>query len=181
MRRIKMSLNISNELTQYAENIVMNIDFNKFTDRQIKNVVKQLRTGCISRGNSMTAHLARWIRKGHDFPHFVYDSYEFKWKNLPNGHPFFDTIKQAASMLKLDPELAEWSMRELNTAIEEAEEQKPNGSISSYRLRDYKKIVKKAMKIDQELPKEVEDFLTGLQNRTLGVVPVSVYDISSYN
>jgi hypothetical protein len=84
-------------------------------------------------------------------------------------------------MLKLDPELAEWSMRELNTAIEEAEEQKPNGSISSYRLRDYKKIVKKAMKIDQELPKEVEDFLTGIQNRTLGVVPVSVYDISAYN
>ena len=77
-----MALNISNELTQYAESIVMNIDFNKFTDRQIKNVVKQLRTGCISRGNSMTAHLARWIRKGHDFPHFVYDSYEFKWKNL---------------------------------------------------------------------------------------------------
>jgi hypothetical protein len=84
-------------------------------------------------------------------------------------------------MLKLDPELAEWSMRELNMAIQEAEEQKPNGSISSYRLKDYKKIVKKAMKIEQELPKEVEDFLTGIQNRTLGVVPVSVHDISGYN
>jgi hypothetical protein len=100
---------------------------------------------------------------------------------LRQGHAFFDTIKQAASMLKLDPELAEWSMRELNTAIQEAEEQKPNGSISSYRLRDYKKVVKKSMQIDQELPKEVEDFLTGIQNRTLGVVPVSVYDISGYN
>ena len=44
-----------------------------------------------------------------------------------------------------------------------------------------KKQVKKVMKVEQELPKEVEDFLTGLQNRTLGVVPVSVYDISSYN
>jgi hypothetical protein len=176
-----MSLNIPNELTQYAENIVMNIDFNKFSDRQIKNVVKQLRTGCISRGNSMTAHLARWIRKGHDFPHFVYDSYEFRWKNIPNGHPFFDTLKQSASMVKLDPDNSVWYMQALDDAIKDAEEQKPNGSMSSYRLKDYKKIVRKAMKLDQELPKEVEDFLTGLQNRTLGVLPVSVKEINSYN
>jgi hypothetical protein len=176
-----MSLNISNELTQYAETIVMNIDFNKFTDRQIKNVVKQLRTGCISRGNSMTAHLARWIRKGHDFPHFVYDNYEFRWKNIPFGHPFFDTIKQAASMLKIDPDTSTWYMQALEDMIKSAEEQKPNGSISSYRLKDYKKIVRKSMKIEQELPQEVEDFLTGLQSRTLGVVPVKVYDIMGYN
>ena len=176
-----MALNISNELTQYAESIVMNIDFNKFTDRQIKNVVKQLRTGCISRGNSMTAHLARWIRKGHEFPHFVYDSYEFNWTDIPNGHAFFDTIKQAASMLKIDPETADWYMTALDEIIKTAEEQKSNGSIGSYRLGDYKKIVRKAMKIDQKLPKEVEDFITGLQNRTLGVAPVNVYEISAYN
>ena len=176
-----MSLNISNELTQYAENIVMNIDFNKFSDRQIKNVIKQLRTGCISRGNSMTAHLARWIRKGHDFPHFVYDSYEFKWYGVPNGHAFFDTIKQAASMLKIDPDTSDWYMQSLDEAIQAADEQKPNGSMSSYRLKDYKKIVRKAMKIEQELPKEVEDFLTGLQNRTLGVLPVSVKEINTFN
>jgi hypothetical protein len=182
MRRTTMSLNISNELTQYAENIVMNIDFNKFTDRQIKNVVKQLRTGCISRGNSMTAHLARWIRKGHDFPHFVYDTYEFKWRDIPNGHPFFDTVKEVASLLKLSStEQGEWFVRTLNDMIENAEEQSPTGSVSAYRLGEFKKQVKKAMKVEQELPKEVEDFLTGLQNRTLGVVPVSVYDISSYN
>jgi hypothetical protein len=65
--------------------------------------------------------------------------------------------------------------------IENAEEQKPTGSVSAYRLGEFKKQVKKVMKVEQELPKEVEDFLTGLQNRTLGVVPVSVYDISSYN
>ena len=177
----EMALNISNELTQYAENIVMNIDFNKFTDRQIKNVVKQLRTGCISRGNSMTAHLARWIRKGHDFPHFVYDNYEFKWKNLPNGHPFFDALKQTASMAKLTEDKSSWWLESLDEAIKYAEEQQTSGSISSYRLGEFKKTLKKAMKINQELPKQIEDFLTGLQNRTLGVVPVEVYDIMSYN
>ena len=175
-----MSLNISNELTQYAENIVMNINFNKFTDRQIKNVVKQLRTGCISRGNSMTAHLSRWIRKGHEFPHFVYDNYEFKWRNLPNGHPFFQALKETASMAKLSEEKNNWWTESLDEAIKKAEEQQTNGTISSYRLGEFKKTLKKAMRIDQELPKEVEDFLTGLQNRTLGVLPVNVYDINTY-
>ena len=177
-----MALNISNELTQYAENIVMNIDFNKFTDRQIKNVVKQLRTGCISRGNSMTAHLARWIRKGHDFPHFIYDTYEFRWKNLPNGHAFFTTLKEVSSLIKLSgTENGEWWIRTLDNMIENAEKQTPTGSVSAYRLGEFKKQVKKVMKIEQELPKEVEDFLTGLQNRTLGVMPVKVYDIMAYN
>lgn len=175
-----MSLNISNELTQYAQNIVMNIDFNKFTDRQIKNVVKQLRTGCISRGNSMTAHLARWLRRGHDFPHFVYDSYEFKWKDIPNGHPFFDALKRAASMAKLE-DTSKWVQESLDESIKKADEQKPKGSISSYRLGIYKKMLKKSMKIDQELPKEIEDFLTGLQNRTLGVLPVEVHELNSWN
>lgn len=175
-----MSLNISNELTQYAENIVMNIDFNKFTDRQIKNVVKQLRTGCISRGNSMTAHLARWIRRGHNFPHFVYDSYEFKWRNIPNGHPFFDALKQTASMAKLAEDKGSWWTESLDEAIKKAEEQQPTGSMTAYRLGEFKKTLKKAMKIDQELPQEVEDFLTGLQNRTLGVVPVEVNEINTY-
>ena len=52
--------------------------------------------------------------------------------------------------------------------------------MNSYRLGEYKKAVRKAMKIDQQLPQEVEDFLTGLQNRTLGVVPVKVKDINTY-
>jgi hypothetical protein len=84
-------------------------------------------------------------------------------------------------MIKLDPETTSWYMQHLDETIQNAEEQTPNGSISAYRLGDYKKIVKKAMKVEQELPKEVEDFLTGLQNRTLGVTPVKVYDIMSYN
>jgi hypothetical protein len=84
-------------------------------------------------------------------------------------------------MLKIDPDTSDWYMQSLDEAIQAADEQKPNGSMSSYRLKDYKKIVRKAMKIEQELPKEVEDFLTGLQNRTLGVLPVSVKEINTFN
>jgi hypothetical protein len=84
-------------------------------------------------------------------------------------------------MIKLNPDTSTWYMQHLDDTIRSAEEQKPNGNISAYRLGDYKKIVRKAMKIDQELPKEVDEFLTGLQNKTLGVVPVKVYDIMSYN
>jgi hypothetical protein len=64
MRRNKMATYIRNEIAQYSE-ITMKINFNKFSDRQIKNILKQIKNGCISRGNSMTAHLARWIRRGY--------------------------------------------------------------------------------------------------------------------
>ena len=74
-----------------------------------------------------------------------------------------------------------WWTESLDEAIKKAEEQQTNGTISSYRLGEFKKTLKKAMRIDQELPKEVDDFLTGLQNRTLGVLPVKVYDIMGYN
>jgi hypothetical protein len=84
-------------------------------------------------------------------------------------------------MAKLTEDRSSWWLESLDEAIKYAEEQPTSGSVSSYRLGEFKKTLKKAMKINQELPKQVEDFLTGLQNRTLGVVPVEVYDIMSYN
>jgi hypothetical protein len=83
-------------------------------------------------------------------------------------------------MIKLDNEVPEWVREYMDETIKQAEEQKADGSMNSYRLGDYKKVVRKSMKIDQQLPQEVEDFLTGLQNRTLGVVPVKVKDINTY-
>ena len=72
-----MPVIIPNALADYAKSITIDVDFSLFTDRQIKNVVKQIRTGCISRGNSMTAHIARWLKKqckgGKPYSYFLYE------------------------------------------------------------------------------------------------------------
>jgi hypothetical protein len=181
-----MPVIIPNALADYAKSITIDVDFNLFSDRQIKNVVKQLRTGCISRGNSMTAHLARWLKRqcggGLPYSYFLYDSYEFKWSGIPNGHPFFDAVKQAASLHKISSESnSQWFIEVLDDIIKKAEEQKPQGTVSSYRMGEYKKIVKKTMKVEQELSPVMEDFLSKLANKTLGVVPIQVSEFSKWD
>ncbi len=180
-----MPVIIPSELADYAKSITLEVDFNMFTDRQIKNVVKQIRTGCISRGNSMTSHIARWIRKqdtsGIPYSYFLYDTYDFKWRGIPNGHPFFETIKQAASMKKIaESEPSKWWMEALDEMYKTADEQQPRGSVSSYRLGEFKKMVKKVMKIEQTLSPVMEEFLTKLEKRELGVIPIQVSEIKSW-
>jgi len=176
MRRKEMPLIIPSTLVVYAQSITMDIDFNRFTDTQIKNVVKQVRRGCISKGNSMTAHLARYLMKGHDYTHFLYDSYSIKWVGINNGHPFFTTLKEVASLAKLDEKLSEWYRDSLDTMIQVSETQEEKGSIYAYHIpREYLRVLKKSMLVEQELPHEVEEFLNKLQSRTLGVVPISVH------
>jgi hypothetical protein len=181
-----MPVIIPNALADYAKSITLDVDFRLFSDRQIKNVVKQLRTGCISRGNSMTAHLARWIRRqdtsNTPYAYFLYDTYDIKWNNIPNGHPFFDAVKQAASMNKLTQESnSQWYTEALDEIIKTATEQKPKGTVSSYRMGDYKKVVKKTMKVEQKLSDNMEDFITKLLNKTLGVVPIQLKEFSKWD
>ena len=181
-----MPVIIPSELAAYAKSITIDVDFNLFTDRQIKNVVKQLRTGCLSRGNSMTAHIARWIRKqdtsNTPYAYFLYDTYEFKWRDIPNGHPFFAALKQAASMQKLASEdHSKWWMDVLDDMIKKSDDQPARGGVSAYRLNEYKKMVKKTMQVEQTLSPVMEEFLTKLTNRELGVVPIQVKEIKSWD
>lgn len=180
-----MPVIIPNELANYADSITLDVDFNKFTDRQIKNITKQLRNGCISRGTSMTSHIARWLRRqdktNTPYAFFMYDTYDIKWRDIPNGHPFFEAVKRACSMQKLSSENPnKWWMETLDENIKTAEEQKPRGHISAYRLGEFKKTIKRVMKIEQKLSDVMEDFLTKLENRQLGVIPVQVSEIKSW-
>jgi hypothetical protein len=53
--------------------------------------------------------------------------------------------------------------------IKTATEQKPKGSRAHIGMGDYKKVVKKTMKVEQKLSDNKEDFITKLLNKTLGV------------
>jgi hypothetical protein len=180
-----MPVIIPNELAIYAKQITLDVDFSLFTDRQIKNIVKQIRTGCISRGTSMTSHLARWLRRqdksGTPYAFFLYDTYDIKWRDIPNGHPFYDAVKRACSMKKLsETNPSQWFLEALDENIKMADEQKPRGSISAYRLGEYKKVIKKTMKVEQPLSLYMEDFLTKLEKRELGIVPIQVSEVKSW-
>ena len=65
-----MATYLRQEVEQYTRSVTMEIDFNLFSDRQIKNILKQVKNGSVSTGRTMPSAVARWIIKKYPMPHF---------------------------------------------------------------------------------------------------------------
>jgi hypothetical protein len=169
---------IRQEISKYSE-VSMKMNFNKFTNRQIKNIVKQLRNGAVSYGHSATATIAQWLLRKYPMPHFRYDSFYIKWRNLPFGHPFFNKLKETASVSKLNSDLSDWEKEYLDNAIKAAEENIPTAEVRIYQYDKHEiKQLKKAMKVDVVIDGELKDFLDKMERRELGLVDVNFYDFA---
>ena len=173
-----MATYIRNEIAQYSE-ITMKINFNKFSDRQIKNILKQIKNATVSYGHSATATVAKWLLGKYPMPHFRYDSYYIKWQDLPNGHPFFSKLKDAAALSKLGSGLSTWERDSLDAAIKSAEKNTPSDEVRAYGFDKHShKSLKKYMKIDVVMDKELKDFLDKMERRELGEVDVDFKDFA---
>ena len=173
-----MATYIRNEIAQYSE-ITMKINFNKFSDRQIKNILKQIRNGAVSYGQSATSTMAKWLLIKYPMPHFRYNSYYIRWQDLPNGHPFFSKLKDVAALTKLGSGLSEWEVNSLDTAIKSADENTPSDEVRIYNFEEHnRKILKKYFKTDVAIDGELKDFLDKMERRELGVVEVNFHDFA---
>ena len=173
-----MATYIRQEIAQYSE-ITMKMNFNKFNDRQIKNILKQIRNGAVSYGHSATSTVAQWLLGKYPMPHFRYDSSYIKWQDLPNGHPFFSKLKDIAALTKLGSGLSEWEVNSLDTTIKSADENKPTDEVRIYNFDEHsRKILKKYLKTGVVIYGELKDFLDKMERRELGVVEVNFYDFA---
>ena len=173
-----MATYIRNEIAQYSE-ITMKINFNKFSDRQIKNILKQIRNGAISYGHSATTTVAKWLLGKYPMPHFRYDSYYIKWVDLPNGHPFFSKLRDAAALAKLGSDLSKWEVDNLDLAIKSADESKTTDEVRIYNFDKHNcKILKKYLKTDVVIDGELKDFLDKMERRELGAIEVNINDFA---
>jgi hypothetical protein len=177
MRRNKVATYLREEIQKYTKSVKLEIDFNLFTDRQIKNVIKYLRKGNIPKSQSATTVVARWLLKKYPMPHFRYSKYWAEWKDIPNGHPFFETLLGTASMAKLSAD--NYDIRYYETDIKHATAQNSCGSFKTYAYdKHLLKPIKDSMVQENFISGELDDFLTKLQNRTLGVVEVEFLDFA---
>jgi hypothetical protein len=173
-----MATYIRNEIAHYSE-ISMKINFNAFSDRQIKNILKQIRNGAVSYGDSATTTIAKWLLGKYPMPHFRYDSYYIKWQELPNGHPFFSKLIDTAAISKLESNLSTWERDSLDVAIKSAEKNTPSDEVRAYGfLKHSQKSLKKYMKVDVVMDKELKDFLDKMERRELGEVEVDFKDFA---
>ena len=173
-----MATYLRQEISSYAKSITVEIDFNKFSDGQIKNIIKYIRRGHVSKGDSATSTIVRWLFKKYSMPHFLYGQWWSDWKNIPFGHPFFQTLKGVASVAKLTAD--NYDSKRIEEDLINADAQNPSGDM---RMGSYDKHMsqqlKQSMIIQTELPDEVKTFIEKLQNKTLGVVPVDFYEVAN--
>jgi hypothetical protein len=178
MRKNKMATYIRNEISQYSE-VTMKMNFNKFSDRQIKNILKQVRNGAVSYGYSATTTIAKWLLGKYPMPHFRYDSYYIKWSDIPNGHPFFAKLKDAAALSKLESDLSQWERDSLDLSIKSADKNTPSDEVRIYKFDKHsRKMLKKFMKIDVVLDSELKNFLDKMERRELGAIDVNFEDFA---
>ena len=173
-----MATYIRNEISQYSE-LTMKMNFNKFSDRQIKNILKQVRNGAVSFGHSATTTIAKWLLRKYPMPHFRYDSYYIKWSDIPNGHPFFSKLRDAAALSKLESDLSQWERDSLDLAIKSADKNTPSDEVRTYNFfKPNVKALKKVMVVDNVIDGELKDFLDKMERRELGAIDVNFEDFA---
>jgi len=165
------------EVEQYTKSITMEIDFNLFSDRQIKNIVRQVRNGSVSTGRTMPSAVARWLIKKYPMPHFRFSRWYSSWKDIPNGHSFFETLKNVASLAKISGD--SYDGRHIENDLNTASKQHPSSEIRMYTYdKEMIKVLKNAMKIDNVVEGELKEFLDKLENKTLGLVAVKFQEFA---
>ena len=172
-----MATYLRQEVEQYTRSITMEIDFNLFSDRQIKNILKQVKNGSVSTGRTMPSAVARWIINKYPMPHFRFSRWYSSWKDIPNGHAFFETLQNVAAIAKINAD--SYDIRHIETDLDTANKQEPSSDVRMYTYdKETVKVLKKAMQINNVVEGELKEFLDKLENKTLGLVAVKFQDFA---
>ena len=172
-----MATYLRQEVEQYTRSVTMEIDFNLFSDRQIKNILKQVKNGSVSTGRTMPSAVARWIIKKYPMPHFRFSRWYSSWKDIPNNHAFFETLQNVAAIAKINAD--SYDIRHIETDLDTANKQEPSSDVRMYTYdKETVKVLKKAMQINNVVEGELKEFLDKLENKTLGVVAVKFQDFA---
>jgi len=165
------------EIEQYTRSVTMEIDFNLFSDRQIKNILKQVKNGSVSQGRTMPSAVARWLIKKYPIPHFNISRWYSSWKDIPDGHTFFETLKNVASVAKINAD--SYDINHIETDIVNANNQTTSTEMRMYTYdKETVKVLKKAMQINNVVEGELKEFLDKLENKTLGLVAVKFQEFA---
>lgn len=170
-----MGIHIPEKLLRHSDTIKLKVRISSFTDRQLKNIVKQVLTGSISAGDSATTVLAKHIAKEHKVNHIQLGSWRMHFSELPANHPLHEAVVQACALSKLEMTDPEWYMSSINSTIAQAEQAPVSGYYSLYWLpKSGMKIVRDAAKLEVSADHPVQAYLTKLLNREVETIEMEV-------
>lgn len=166
-----MGIHIPQTLLNVSEEIKVKVRLDRITDRQIKNIVRQVQSGFVPKwANSATAHITRHLVNKFNVPCVKWSSYRVNTHNLPTTHPIWDALPAALALSKLESsDRSEWYKREMEDLIESSQSRTHDVRFSTYLIgEEGKKQVLKAAKsyvVPSDHP--VQAFLTKLVNREI--------------
>lgn len=170
-----MGIHIPKKLLQHADTVKLKVQIKTFTDKQLLNIVRQVKTGAISSGDSATTVLARHIATTHEVNYIQLGSWRLHFSNLPYGHPLHEAVIQASSLAKLQMPEPDWYMSSINSTIAQAEQVPISGYYSLYWLpKECMKIVTEAAKLEVPADHSVQAYLTKLLNREIDVIELDM-------
>lgn len=165
-----MGIHIPQTLLNVSEEIKVKVKVSRLTDRQLKNVAKQVKAGFIPLyANSATAHIARHLVKAYDIPCIKWSSWRLQTHNLSDDHPIYEAMEKAVAMSKIEKQdPSKWWADDIDKAMALAK-QKGNLYVSMYMFTPTgEKILKDACKggsIPADNP--VHQYLDDLLNRRI--------------
>ena len=117
-----MGIHIPSTLLQVSEAITVKVRVDRLSDRQLKNVARQVKAGYIpTYSNSATAHLARHLVKQFSVPCIKWSAWRIETDNIPTDHPIYDAVVNAAAISKLEGgDKPPWYVGDLDSAINQA-------------------------------------------------------------
>lgn len=170
-----MGIHIPEKLLRHADKVKLKVEIKTFSDTQLKNIVKQVKTGCISSGDSATTVLAKHIADEYKVNYIKLGSWRMFFSELPANHPLHEAVIQACSLAKLELVDPDWYMSNIDSSIEQAERAPVSGYYSLYWLpKTGMKMVRDAAKLHVADDHPVQAYLTKLLNREIETIELEV-------
>lgn len=152
-----MAVFIPSTLLNIAKDVYVELDLNKLSDRQMKNIEDAVKRGVVSHwSRAATAIIARYLLNTYNAPQIKFSSWRFTWERLSKDNELFEQLTAAASLRKLEDSAdPEWVRRVANEIIETAEHRNRYDSIYVHYLNhaDIARMIKTAdAKVDPNSP-----------------------------
>ena len=169
-----MGIHIPEKLLRHSDKVKLHVRIESFSDRQLKNIVKQVLTGSISSGDSATTVLASHIAKTYKVNHIQLGSWRMHFNELPANHPLHEAVVQACALAKLEIDTS-WYGTHIDSTIKQAEQAPVSGYYSLYWLpKSGKQIVRNAAKLEVSADHPVQAYLTKLLKREVETIELEL-------
>lgn len=163
-----MSINVPQSLLNVSNGVKLEINLSKFTDKQLKNIGKYVKTLKIPNTNSATAKIAKGLVDYLKIPHFLSNGHYLEWHYIPHEHPVFEKMYGAISVALLMPDQHWWHADRLRETKRAIENKHTIGSINMWGDNIDEKVKKEIVSMatyKHEMTPQAEETLENLLTR----------------